>query len=216
MVTAMNSRAIEIKSKRNKKIIIKAFPGHFATSHSHVNYYIDMTVIKSQQKMAKLAAEELAKSYYATEVDTIVCLDGTRIIGAFFAEQLSQSGVGSINQQADICIITPEINLNNQMIFRDNAQPMVWNKKVLLLVASVTTGKTINRAMECIQYYGGETIGICALFSVVNKVNEIPINTIFSSDDVTDYQTYSYHDCPFCKENRKIDAMVNGYGYSKV
>ena len=39
----METRILEIKSKSNSKIKIGVIPGHFATNHSHVNYYIDMT-----------------------------------------------------------------------------------------------------------------------------------------------------------------------------
>ena len=212
----MDTRAIEIESKRNKRIITKAFPGHFATSHSHVNYYVDMTSVKCQYKMARLAARELAKTLSSTVVDTIVCLDGTEIVAAYLADELAQSSIAGINKEGDIAIITPEINLNNQMLLRDNTQRMVWNKRVLLLVASITTGKTINRALECIRYYGGETSGICALFSAVDEVGGIAVNTIFDADELQGYHTYSSHDCPYCRDKRKIDAIINSYGYSKI
>lgn len=209
----MDGRAMEIQSKRNKKITIKVVPGHFATSHSHVNYYVDMTEIKSKHRMARRAARELAQSYAGTAVDTLVCLEGTRIVGAFLADELTQAG---INKDADLAVITPEINPNNQMLFRDNVQRMLWNKRVLLLVASVTTGKTINRSLECIRYYGGEAVGVSALFSAVDEINGLEINTIFDTGDLQNYNTYSYHDCPLCKDKVKIDAMVNSYGYSKI
>ncbi|MCI9272936.1 MAG: orotate phosphoribosyltransferase [Clostridiales bacterium] len=209
----MDGRAMEIQSKRNKKITIKVVPGHFATSHSHVNYYVDMTEIKSKHRMARRAARELAQSYSGTAVDTLVCLEGTRIVGAFLAEELAQAG---INKDADLAVITPEINPNNQMLFRDNVQRMLWNKRVLLLVASVTTGKTINRSLECIRYYGGEVVGVSALFSAVEEINGLEINSIFDTGDLQNYNTYSYHDCPLCKDKIKIDAMVNSYGYSKI
>ena len=212
----MDARAIEIESKRNSRIITKAFPGHYATSHSHVNYYVDMSTVKCQHKVARLAAQELAKTLSATAVDTIVCLDGTEIVAAYLADELCQSSVAGINKNGDIAVITPEINPNNQMLLRDNTQRMVWGKQVLLLVASITTGKTINRALECIRYYGGETGGICSLFSAVEEVGGIPVNTIFDADELQGYHTYSSHDCPYCREKRKIDAIINSYGYSKI
>ena len=71
----MDARAIEIESKRNSRIITKAFPGHYATSHSHVNYYVDMTSIKSSHRMARNAAVELSRKYLTTTpIDTIICL----------------------------------------------------------------------------------------------------------------------------------------------
>ena len=211
----MNSRAIDLRAKKNKRIGIKIIPGHFSTSHSHVNYYIDMTDIKSYYKKAKLAAEELAKAYSSTPVDVIICLEGTRIVGAYLAEELAQTSIAAINHDANLAVVTPETNANNQMIFRDNIQPIIWNKRVLLMVASVTTGQTIGRAMDCIQYYNGQLAGICALFSAVEESNGIPIHSLFSLKDIPDYQNFSPHECPYCKEHTKIDAMVNSYGYTK-
>ena len=104
----MNSRAIDLRAKKNKRIGIKIIPGHFSTSHSHVNYYIDMTDIKSYYKKAKLAAEELAKAYSSTPVDVIICLEGTRIVGAYLAEELAQTSIAAINHDANLAVVTPE------------------------------------------------------------------------------------------------------------
>ena len=59
----MESRAIKIKSPNNSKISIKVIPGHFATNHSHINYYIDMTSIKHRHAMAYEAAATMARKY---------------------------------------------------------------------------------------------------------------------------------------------------------
>ena len=102
------------------------------------------------------------------------------------------------------------------MIFRDNIQQMIWQKNILLLVASATTGKTINRSLECIKYYGGNVVGISAIFSAITEMGGVHIDTIFTPEDVPNYQTYSFKDCPDCQQKRKIDAIVNSYGYSKI
>ena len=129
----LNSRAIDLRAKKNKRIGIKIIPGHFSTSHSHVNYYIDMTDIKSYYKKAKLAAEELAKAYSSTPVDVIICLEGTRIVGAYLAEELAQTSIAAINHDANLAVVTPETNANNQMIFRDNIQPIIWLSLIHIL-----------------------------------------------------------------------------------
>ena len=61
----METRIQEIAARGNKGIKIGIIPGHFATNHSHVNYYVDMTSIKSRYQMARLAAAELAAAYAA-------------------------------------------------------------------------------------------------------------------------------------------------------
>ena len=101
---------------------------------------------------------------YNTVVDTIVCLDGTQIIGAYLAEALTNAGVMSRNAHQTIYVIAPEFNSNSQMVFRENTQPMVSGKHVILLTASITTGKTIAKGIECIRYYGGILAGISTIF----------------------------------------------------
>ena len=107
-----------------------------------------MTGIKYHSLIAKQAGETMAQNYANnTSIDTIICMDGCELIGGFLANALSKSSLHGMNEKSDICVITPEFNPNGQIIFRDNIQPMVWEKRVLLLVASATTGKTINRSL---------------------------------------------------------------------
>ncbi len=212
----MESRSIKIKSAKNSKMSIDIIPGHFATSHSHVNYYVDMTKIKHRIAMAQEAAATLAGNYAGTPVDTIVCLEGCETVGALIARELTSAGYVSMNEKRELNVVTPEFVPGGQLIFRDNIQPMIWNKSVLLLLSSVTTGKTVNRVLECIRYYGGNVVGVSAIFSAIDQVAEIPIHSIFNTDDLPGYQTYSPKECPECAKQHKIDAIVNSYGYSRV
>ncbi len=213
----MESRSMKITSHKNKKIAIRVIPGHFATNHSHINYCIDFTVVKHTNTMAREAAREMAAEYAnSTLVDTVVCMDGCEILGAYLARDLERSGINAVSQGNDICVVTPEFNSNGQMIFRDNMQGMVWNKNIVLLLASVTTGKTINRSLECIKYYGGKVVGISAVFSAIEEQQGVKIHPLFTLDDIPDYRTYAFQDCPDCKEKKKIDAIVNSFGYSKI
>lgn len=212
----MENRAIQVHSNKNHGISISIIPGHFATSHSHINYYIDMTSVKHQHEIAKLAADQMAQKYVnSVAVDTIICMDGCEVIGAFLADELSKTGVSSMNEGSDINVITPEYP-NGQLLFRDNVQEMIWNKNILLLVASATTGKTVNRSLECIRYYGGKVVGTSAIFSAIREISGVQIDSIFSSTDLPNYSTYSAQNCPYCHNHQKIDALVNSYGYSKI
>ena len=58
---------IELRSSVNGNLVIRAYHGHFATNHSHINYYMDMSRMKHDHKMAKEAAITMAKPY----IDTI-------------------------------------------------------------------------------------------------------------------------------------------------
>lgn len=211
----MDNGARTIHSKLNAKIKCTVYPGHFATSHSHVNYYVDLTMVKVSHKLAKLAAVELAQRYRSVKVDTIICLEGTEMIGAFIADTLISDEL-SINAGCDIAVLEPEINANSQLIFRENTQIMVNNKRVLLLVSNASTGKTIRRALDCLQYYGGDLVGICTLFSVVGEMNGVSINSVFTKAELPDYQTFIPGRCDMCEQKSKIDAIANSFGFSRL
>ena len=175
----METRSREVKSRQHHLVSMTITPGHFATRNSHINFCVDLTAIKSQYAIAKQAGQELAAMYAGnTQIDTIVCLEGTEVLGAFLAEALSESERG-VNAGSNIAILTPEINASGQLMFRDNVQKMIWNRNVLLLVASATTGTTVIQARECIDYYNGRTSGICAIFSAITSIGSVTVRSIF-------------------------------------
>lgn len=213
----MESRAIKIYAPMNKKIALKVIPGHFATNNSHINQYIDLTTMKSRQSEAAEAAKILARQYItSTVVDTIVCLEGCEVIGAYLAEELTKAGIMSMNAHQTIYIITPIFNTNGQMIFRDNNQSAVYGKHVVLLAGSTTTGDTLRRSVECIKYYGGNVQGISSIFSAIGNVDDIPVYPIFTAKDLPDYKSFAIDECPMCREKQRLEAIVNGYGYTKL
>jgi len=212
----METRSKEIKSRQHPLVSMLVTPGHFATRHSHINFCVDLTAIKSQIKIARQAGEELAAKYAGSaQIDTIICLDGTEVLAAFLGSSLELSGRG-VNTGSNIAVLTPEINTSGQLMFRDNAQRMIWNRNVLLLVASATTGTTVTQAIECIDYYRGRIIGVCAIFSAADNIGGFAVQSLFTIADVPGYATYAPGDCPECKAHHKIDALVNSYGYSKI
>lgn len=212
----MENRIVKFKSKESSNLNLHAIPGHFATSHSHINYYVDLTSIKTRASEAKEAAKVLySKIPRNGYIDTIVCMDGTEMIGAFLSQQIENAGIMSINKHETLYVVSPEIN-NSQMLFRDNNKGAIEGKHVVLLLATTTTGETIRRAMECISYYGGTITCVASVFSTVDEVDGTKVEKLFDDDDVINYQAYSVTDCPFCKKGLPIEAMVNGFGYSKL
>lgn len=212
---------MEIESKallstRADGVETRVFPGHFATNHSHVNYYVDLTDVKVQHKMAKLAASELASRYSSTFIDTIICLEGTEMIGAFMADALSQPSVMEMNDGVNICVITPGISTKHQFIFLDNTKKIIQGRSILLLVSWASTGKTIDRAIESLEYYGGHLAGISALFSVVEEIRGFPVHAAFTLEDLPNYQSYAAGSCVLCNEGKPLDAMINSLGYLKL
>lgn len=213
----LESRMFKAYAKGDEKIQLKIIPGHFVTSQSHITHYLDMTTMKTRCAEASRIARLLATRYEtSTPVDTIICLDGLEVVGAFLAEELAKAGVLSMNAHKTIYIVTPEFNANGQMLFRDNTQHMVRNRNVVILMGSITTGVTLQQCMESILYYGGKIQGVSSVFSAINKVAGVDINSVYYKHDIPNYETYSADKCPMCKNKQKIDAIVNGYGYSKL
>lgn len=213
----MEEGFVELKSKRNPKARINILKGHFATSNSHINTYIDISTVKTKHHNAREAAKLLAAEYLTnTMIQAIVCLDETEVIGTFIAESLSDSTTMSFSYGNNIAVITPELSQMGQILFRDNKQEDVKNHQVLILAASLTTGTTIHRAIESVLYYGGRVSGISAIFSAVHKVAGMEVKSIFTSADIPDYQAYPPHNCPLCREGKRIEAIVNSHGYSKI
>lgn len=211
----MNS--LKYNTKR-KNLFLRVAKGHFATNDRHSNYYIDVVIQKARLSEAKAVAEELSSYFtHSTIVDTILCLDGTEVIGTCLADQLTQSDFVSINAHKTIYVVTPETTNTSQLLFRDNIVPMIQGKNVMILAVSYSSGKTVEAAVDAIRYYGGMVSGISAIFSTVDKsVTGIPVYSCFDPKFLGDYQNYPAHECPMCNAGQKIDALINCHGYSKL
>ena len=162
-------------------------------------------------------AQQLAQRLLSyTMVDTILCMDGTRVIGTCLARQLSQESYRAINAGKDIYLLRENLSSNGQLIFRDNARFMLEGKNVLLLLASITTGGTVRKGMRCVSYYGGKTAGVASIYSHLKDVDGTPVISLFDTGHLQGYASYSPEECPLCKQGVEIDAVVDNFGYSKL
>ena len=59
----MEARMVKLYARNNNHVALHAIPGHFATSHSHINFYIDMTSLKTRANEAQEVAKSLAGDY---------------------------------------------------------------------------------------------------------------------------------------------------------
>ena len=189
---------VKLPTKKSN-LFLRVAKGHFATSHSHINYYIDVTTQKSRLSEAKAVAKELVAAYqHSTIVDTVLCLDGTQVIGTCLANELTKDGFANMN------------------ILRDNLAPMVKGKHVLILSASITTGYTVQAAVEAVNYYGGTVAGLSAIFATTHECMGYEVTSIFDPASLPDYASFDSRDCPLCKAGQHIDALVNSFGYSAL
>ncbi len=203
-------------TKRNN-LYLRVAMGHFATSNCHSNYYIDVVAQKARLSEARAVADELCAYYYAdTVVDTVLCLDGTEVIGACLADSLSKADIINMNAHKSIYVVTPETTSGSQLLFRDNIVPMIAGKHVMILAVSVASGKTVEAAIDAVNYYGGKVSGISAIFSTAKDCRGIPVHSVFDPNDLPDYQSFPAHECPMCKAGYKLDALVNSHGFSKL
>ena len=211
-----NNNSIKVVTK-NKNLFLRVSRGHFATSHSHINYYIDVAMQKTRLSEAQAVAHELVGYYNSsTIVDTILCLDGMQVVGTCLADELTKGDFNSINAHQTIYVVTPEHTAGSQLIFRDNIAHTIKGKNVLILAASVTTGYTASAAIEAIKYYGGVVAGVSSIFATVDNCQGYTVHSVFDPKDLADYASYPSHECPMCKKGEKIDALVNSFGYSKI
>lgn len=198
-------------------VTLRVAQGHFATRHSHINYFIDVTRQQSSFQGADAVAQQLAQRIQSSMmVDTILCMDGTRVIGTCLARQLTQSGYNSVNEGKEIFLLRENVSSDGKLIFRDNARFMLEGKNILLLLASITTGSTVEKGMRCIQYYGGNVAGVASIYSHMKEVNGVPVVSLFNTADLPDYASYSPEECPMCRQGREVEAVVDKYGYSTL
>ena len=210
----METKAFELFAKRNNKVSIRVIPGHFATQHSHVNYCLDMTRLKSEAKLARAAAKLFAESFSQHAVDTIITLERMKMVGAFLAEEFSSSA--GVNMNQEIAVISPEITADGLLILRDNMLPYVKNRRVLILTATATTGITAMNAVRGIRYYGGDPAGVATVFGGKFEIPGVPVMRLVGVEDLPEYASYSSSECPLCRNGVRIEALINSYGYSKM
>lgn len=213
----MQFEKIQPMTTKRANLLLRAQRGHFATSHSHINYFMDITMQKSRLSEAKAIAEELLSYYQTTTIiDTILCLDGMQVVGACLAEALTNNNFMNLNAHQTIYVLTPEYTSGSQMIFRDNIAPAIKGKNVLILAASVVTGYTVKSAIEAISYYGGNVVGISSIFSTQKSFMGYDVISAFNPDDLPGYSSYSPLECPMCRAGERLEGLVNNFGFSKI
>ena len=210
------AKEFKIRTK-HQDVFLRVKKGHFATMHSHTNYFIDVTTQKMRLSEAKAVAKELVNHYRLnTIVDTILCIDGMEVIGTCIADELTKDDYVNMNAHQTIYVVSPEFISGGQMMFRDNLVPMLAGKHVLILAASVTTGKSALAAIDAVNYYGGKVVGVSSIFATVQECDGHPVYSVFDPNDLGDYQSFKPHHCELCEQGEKLEAIVNSFGYSAL
>ena len=210
-------RAERICSPYGRQLEVTAYAGHFASPHAHSSHYLDITPIKHCHLTARASAMELAERYaLMRNVDTVLCLDGSDVVGAFLARHLAKKDLISLNSDKNIAVVAPERGSEGQMLLRDNLVGMVRDKDVLPLISTIHTGRTARQALEGVAYYGGRVSAVTAIFSAVEAVDGVPVFALFTPTDIPGFVTGAPEACPLCAAGVKLDALVNSYGLSQL
>lgn len=203
---------------KNENVFIHVMAGHFISANNHINYYVGTSDIKHNINVSTQAAKLMAE-YYSTngiDVDTVLCLYETQALGAYLAKELSNSTMMAPNPDQTVFVVGSEYDAAGNLIFRDNLRRMIYGKNVVVLISCITSGRTVERAIESVRYYGGKVAGISSVFSMQSKISGVPVSSLFTTDDIPGYISYPSHDCPLCQKGVAVDAISNGYGYSKI
>lgn len=230
---------VKIPSRYNDKLVLKVTHGHFSSDRFHVNYYIDMSSLKMRQSEAKLVAKVMAEKYIKkvrvspeinnnlfgslaelgenkTPIDTIICMDGCEVIGAYLAQELMAGGFPSNTKHNSFYVVTPEFDNTGQMVVRNNIKPMIKGRNVLVVLASAMSGHTISKAIGTILAYGGKVTGLSVIFANIQEVDGYPVHGVFTHEDLPNFKLSDPNDCEDCKAGIKLDAVVNSYGYEML
>ena len=217
----MINRAFNVPLEKNPLIKMKVIPGHFTTSSSHVSHFLDFNEMRSNALIARDVAEELAVPFLSgTLIETIVCMERTEVVGAYLAEELLEQGILPLENSGEIHVLTPIHIANGNLIFQGSTIEWVSGKAILLLIASISSGMTVKRALDCISFYGGKTVAISSLFRALGndlgEKQEINVNALFTSDYIPGYKIWNTSECELCKKGIKLDAIVSSEGYTEL
>jgi len=212
----MDNNVFTVSLAKNPAITINITPGHFTTNNAHTNSYLDVSYLKSNSVIAKDVAQEFAIPYVSnTLIDTIVCMEKMEVIGAYLAQALSQDG-NSVSTGNKIYVVSPISNAYGNLIFPSSVLEWISGKNILLLMASISSGRTLSGGIECINYYSGKLVGVSALYLASNVKSEMQIYPLFTSEDIPGYKLYSTNDCELCKQGVRLDAIISSEGYTKL
>ena len=150
-----------------------------------------MTTLKTRQSEAERAAKALVRPYVVTTiVDTILCLDGTQIIGAYLSQELSHAGLASINAHQTIYIITPEYDAT-QPAAVPGQHPAHGPGQ-----ARAHPHRLGDHRHQRGQGHGtawsttaAPPAGICSIFSAQDEIAGMRVHSVFTPEDIPDYAT---------------------------
>ena len=128
------------------------------------------------------------------------------------------------NQQKEFAELPAPILFTTNCLMppKDSYKDRVFTTEVVSYPGIVHIGEdkdftpVIEKALECIEYYGGKIAGISSIFSATDSVQGHEVHSIFHSNDIEGYESYPSHECPLCSAGIKLDGLVSAGGISNI
>ncbi len=212
----MVTKYLQIPLAKNPNIQMRVIPGHFATSKNHLSHYLDLYDLKTNTTLAREVAGELVLPFMNTPIDTIVCMEGTEVIGAYMAEELQMDGQMTVNSGNEIHVLTPMHNAERKLMLLSGLQDVILNKNSIVLLSSISSGGTLGSVLDLLDYYGANIQGAAAIFSAFEGKSRVDVHSLFSNYDIPSYHIYETESCPYCSDNRELDAIIYHDGMLKL
>lgn len=172
--------------------------------------------MKSRTAEAQNIAHELAANYeVSTPVDTIICMDGLEVIGAYLSEELTKAGIfpWMLIRRSTWLLLNPAIpdRLSSVIIFSQWSRakctdPQWFDYHRLYFVQSNREHSVLRRHYQRYRSHIQQS----------RQRGFSPCIFYFNTKDIPDYHSYSSTKCPMCQRQQKIDAIVSSYGYSAL
>ena len=129
---------------------------------------------------------------------------------------MTQAGIVSMNMHKSIYVLPLEYSPGGQIIFQENLVGWIKNRSVLLLLDSASSGRTIWRAVDALNYYGANITGVSAIFSAASKIAGKDVDALFTTADIPDYEFYNPEDCQLCKKGTAMTGIASTLGFTEI
>ena len=113
-------------------------------------------------------------------------------------------------KDADLFLICPTVDMGkggNYNMSMDDADV----KESFIGALNMERGIYEDSATMYAPYYRQMTFPV---YSMTDEVCGQTVHSVYSKKDLPDYESYDYKDCPYCKQGKRLDALVNSHGYS--
>ncbi len=198
------SDVIEILKKVGTVLENSHFVG---TSGLHFNTYINKDFLYPHTKETSKIGKLFAEKYKDKNVEVVVgpALGGI-ILSQWTAHHLSEMC------NKEVLAVYTEKSQDGGQIFTRGYENYVKGKRILIVDDIVTTGGSLQKAIEGVKKAGGNIVGILVMINKNPKnIDNAILGIPFYALGEMEVETYNEKECPLCKAGVSINTKV-GHG----